>query len=56
VTLTLGTQMHGVRVSCSKAGSPQQLVRDHLVTMGVLAHSRELAMGKDTIQIHGLPG
>ena len=52
----LGTQMHGVRVSCSKAGSAQQLVRDHLVTMGVLAQDRELAVGKDEVQIRGLPG
>jgi hypothetical protein len=48
-------------VSCTECRSvvtwsPQQLVHNLLVTLCVRAQRRGLAMGKDTIQIHGLPG
>ena len=36
--------------------SAQQLVRDHLVTVGILAQRRKFAVSKDAIQIQGLPG
>jgi hypothetical protein len=36
------------------ARSPQQLVRDQLVTVRLLTQDREPAAGKDAIQIHGL--
>src|SRR5680860_79577 len=36
--------------------SPQQLVRDLLVTVAVLTQHRKLAMGKDAIHIRGRPG
>jgi hypothetical protein len=34
--------------------SAQQLVRDHLVTVGILAQRRELAANKNVVQIRDL--
>ena len=36
-----------------RTGPVKQLVHDPLATMGVLAHNRELTVGKNVIQISG---
>lgn len=42
--------------ACIMQQEEQQFDRDHLVTVRVLAQDRKLAVGKEAIQIHGLPG
>ena len=44
------------KLNSAVSWSAQQLVRDHLVTVGILAQGRVLAVGEKTVQIHCIPG